>query len=149
VDLGVLVVDAAADARAVAPDRPIRAEPAEGVVVEGDEGRLRQVLANLVNNALVHTPEGTAITLRAHRGDEGVAVLEVEDAGPGMAPEDAAKAFERFYRADGSRSRASGGSGLGLSIVLAIVEAHDGRVGLRSGPTGTTVRVELRSETAP
>jgi two-component system OmpR family sensor kinase len=143
VDLGVLVVDAAADARAVAPDRPIRAEPEAGVVVEGDEDRLRQVLANLVNNALVHTPAGTAVTLRAHRGDEGVAVLEVEDAGPGMAPEDAAKAFERFYRADGSRSRASGGSGLGLSIVLAIVEAHDGRVGLRSGPTGTTVRVEL------
>ena len=148
VDLGVLVVDAAADARAVAPDRPIRAEPSADVVVDGDEDRLRQVLANLVNNALVHTPSGTAVTLRAHHDGDGVAVLEVEDAGPGMAPDDAASAFERFYRADGSRSRASGGSGLGLSIVLAIVEAHNGRVGLRSSPSGTTVRVELRSETA-
>ena len=144
VDLGVLVVDAAADARAVAPDRPIRAEPAADVVVEGDEDRLRQVLANLVNNALVHTPAGTEVVLRAHRDGDGVAVVEVADAGPGMSPEDAANAFERFYRADGSRSRASGGSGLGLSIVQAIVEAHAGRVALSSNPgQGTTVRVEL------
>jgi two-component system OmpR family sensor kinase len=144
VDLGVLVVDAAADARAVAPDRTIRAEPAAGVLVEGDEDRLRQVLANLVNNALVHTPAGTEIVLRAHRDGDATAVVEVADAGPGMSTEDAANAFERFYRADGSRSRASGGSGLGLSIVRAIVEAHHGRVGLHSAPgQGTTVRVEL------
>ena len=144
VDLGVLVVDAAADARAVAPDRPIRAEPSADVLVEGDEDRLRQVVANLVNNALVHTPPGTEIVLRAQRDGDGVAVVEVSDAGPGMAPEDAANAFERFYRADGSRSRASGGSGLGLSIVHAIVEAHAGHVSLRSEPgQGTTVRVEL------
>jgi two-component system OmpR family sensor kinase len=144
VDLGVLVVDAAADARAVAPDRPVRAEPAADVLVEGDEDRLRQVLANLVHNALMHTPPGTEIVLRAHRAGEAVAVVEVADAGPGMSPEDAANAFQRFYRADGSRSRASGGSGLGLSIVQAIVEAHHGHVALTSTPgQGTTVRVEL------
>ncbi len=143
VDLGVLVVDAAADARAVAPDRAVGAEPSEGVVVAGDEDRLRQVIASLVNNALVHTPAGTAMALRAHRhGDR--AVVEVEDSGPGMDAEVAAHAFERFYRADASRSRAHGGSGLGLSIVQAIVEAHGGSVTLRSAPDkATTVRVEL------
>ena len=144
VDLGVLVVDAAADARAVAPDRAIRAEPSADVVVEGDEDRLRQVLANLVGNALQHTTAGTPIVLRAHLDGDATAVVEVEDAGPGMSAEDASKAFERFYRADASRSRASGGAGLGLSIVRAIIEAHGGHVAMRSTPnTGTTVRIDL------
>ena len=143
VDLGVLGVDAAADARAVAPDRVITAEVAEGVTVEGDEDRLRQVVGNLVGNALVHTPAGTPVSVVVHNGD-GRAVVEVHDDGPGMPPEVADRAFERFSRADASRSRHAGGSGLGLAIVRAIVVAHGGDVALVSAPgAGTTVRVEL------
>jgi two-component system OmpR family sensor kinase len=143
VDLGVLGVDAAADARAVAPDRVVSAEVTAGVTVDGDEDRLRQVLGNLVGNALVHTPDGTAVSVRVQDG-EGRAVVEVHDDGPGMSEEVAARAFERFSRADVSRSRGGGGAGLGLAIVQAIVVAHGGTVRLSSRPgAGTTVRVEL------
>ncbi len=143
VDLGVLGVDAAADARAVAPDRVITAEVAEGVTVDGDEDRLRQVVGNLVGNALVHTPAGTPVSVRVHNGG-ALAVVEVHDDGPGMTPDLAERAFERFSRADASRSRNAGGSGLGLAIVRAIVVAHGGAVVLQSEPgAGTTVRVEL------
>jgi two-component system OmpR family sensor kinase len=143
VDLGVLGIEAAADARAVAPDRTITAEVAEGVMVEGDEYRLRQVVGNLVGNALDHTPTGTSVSVRVSDGDER-AVVEVHDDGPGMEPEVAARAFERFSRADASRSRHAGGAGLGLAIVQAIVVAHGGAVALESEPgRGTTVRVEL------
>ncbi len=148
VDLGVLGVDAAADARAVAPDRVITADVAEGVTVDGDEDRLRQVVGNLVGNALVHTPAGTPVSVHVHNGG-ALAVVEVHDDGPGMTPDVAERAFERFSRADASRSRDSrgsgaGGSGLGLAIVRAIVVAHGGEVVLQSAPgAGTTVRVEL------
>lgn len=147
VDLGVLGIDAAADARAVAPDRVVTAEVRAGVTVEGDEDRLRQVVGNLVANALVHTPEGTPVSVRVHNGDRR-AVVEVHDDGPGMTPEVAARAFERFSRADGSRSRSAGrnggGAGLGLAIVQAIVTAHGGEVRLATAPgAGTTVTVEL------
>ncbi len=143
VDLGVIAVDAVSDARAVEPDRPVTASIAEGVRVEGDEGRLRQVVANLVGNALVHTPAGTPVVVVVTRkGTE--AVLEVSDQGPGMPEPVAARAFERFYRADPARSRHAGGSGLGLSIVKAIVQAHHGTVGIESNSgIGTTVRVNL------
>jgi two-component system OmpR family sensor kinase len=143
VDLGVLAVDAAADARAVAPDRVIEAHLTEGVTVDGDEDRLRQVLGNLVGNALVHSPADAAITVRV--GAIGSrAIVEVHDGGPGMEPALAARAFERFSRADASRSRAAGGTGLGLAIVKAIAQAHGGWVSLSSAPgEGTTVRVEL------
>jgi two-component system OmpR family sensor kinase len=142
VALDALVRDAVADARAVAPDRAIRAG-GEPVVVVGDGDRLRQVVANLVGNALVHTPPTAAVEVRAARED-GRAVLEVRDDGPGMSEEAAARAFERFYRADASRSRHRGGAGLGLAIVRATVDAHGGTVSLRSSPDrGTTVRVEL------
>ncbi len=143
VDLGVLAVDAAADARAVAPERDVHADVSAGVIVEGDEDRLRQVLGNLVANALVHTPVGTPVAVRVHDVD-GQAVVEVHDDGPGMPPDVVARAFERFSRADASRSRNAGGSGLGLAIVQAIVVAHHGAVTIDSGPdAGTTVRVEL------
>jgi two-component system, OmpR family, sensor kinase len=143
VDLGVLAVDAAADARAVAPDRAIEADVTEGVTVDGDEDRLRQVLANLVGNALVHSPDRAPITVRvAALGSR--AVVEVHDDGPGIAPDLVPRAFERFSRADPSRSRSEGGAGLGLAIVKAIVEAHGGWVSLSSAAgEGTTVRVEL------
>jgi two-component system OmpR family sensor kinase len=143
VDLGVLGVDAAADARAVAPDRLITADVAEAVTVDGDEDRLRQVVGNLVTNALVHTPAGTPVSVHVHNGGDR-AVVEVHDGGPGMAPAVAARAFERFSRADASRSRHAGGAGLGLAIVQAIVAAHGGRVVLQSERgAGTTVTVEL------
>jgi two-component system, OmpR family, sensor kinase len=149
VDLGVLAIDAAGDARATAPTRAVRASTQEGVVVEGDEDRLRQVLANLVGNALMHTPPTATISVAA-RAEEGGAVLEVRDDGPGMPADQAAHAFERFYRGDPGRARARGGSGLGLAIVQAIAVAHGGRASLVTAPgEGTTVRVELPRAPAP
>lgn len=143
VDLGPLVDDAARDARATDPSREVRSERTGDLVVTGDEQRLRQVLANVVGNALVHTPPGTSITLDA-RADGDLVVVEVRDRGPGMAPEAASRAFERFYRVDPARSRHRGGTGLGLAIVDAIVRAHGGRASLTSAPgQGTTVRLEL------
>ena len=150
VDLAVLAGDATHDARGLAPDRIVRLEglvpghgPAAAVVI-GDENRLRQVVANLVGNAARHTPAGTPIEV-AVGSENGKAVLEVRDHGPGLAPEHAVKIFERFYRVDASRARVQGGgSGLGLSIVTAVVTAHDGRVGVAPTPGGgATFRVEL------
>ena len=101
--------------------------------VLGDEARLRQVLSNLVANALQHTPESAGITVRV--GTDGdSAVLEVCDEGPGMSAEDAQRVFERFYRTDSSRARASGGTGLGLSIVDSLVYAHGGTVSVTTAP---------------
>ena len=151
VDLGVLAIDAAGDARAVAPERSVRAQTEEGVVVEGDEHRLRQVLANLLRNALVHTPPSATIRVSVRREPGGgPAVAEVADDGPGMTADQAAHAFDRFYRADAGRARDSGGSGLGLAIVEAIAAAHGGRATLVTAPGhGTTVRVELPAAATP
>lgn len=148
VDLVPLVSDAVQDAQAVEPDRSVRAVTDGPVVVLGDRARLHQVIANLVGNALVHAP-GAPIEVRL-RPEQDHAVIEVADEGPGMTDTDAARAFERFYRADASRSRHQGGSGLGLSIVDATVRAHGGTVTLTTAPgTGTTVRVELPLESPP
>lgn len=143
VELTSLVEDAVHDARAVDPDRPVESSTDGAVTVLGDDGRLRQVVANLVGNAVVHTPPGTPVMVSvAQQGDR--AVLEVSDVGPGMPPDVAARAFERFYRADPSRSRHRGGTGLGLAIVQATVAAHGGTVTLDTAPGhGTTFRVEL------
>jgi two-component system OmpR family sensor kinase len=144
VDLAVLVADAVHDARAVQPRRPLSAVAADDVpVLRGDEARLRQVLANLLSNALQHTPVEAAVQVRLQRRGLDV-VVEVADDGPGMAPDDADRAFERFFRADPSRTRASGGSGLGLSIVAALVHAHGGRLELDTAPgRGAVFRVLL------
>ena len=143
VQLEVLVEDAVRDARAVDPQREITASIEHRATVLGDDGRLRQVVGNLVRNALVHTPEGTPVHVRVDRTTD-TAILEVHDDGPGMSDEVAAQAFERFYRADPSRVRSRGGSGLGLAIVEATVHAHGGTVVLDTGPgRGTTVRIEL------
>jgi two-component system OmpR family sensor kinase len=143
VDVAALARDAVHDAQAVEPDRAITVDADGALVVQGDEGRLRQVLANLVTNALVHTEPSTPVHVRAVReGDD--AVVEVSDRGAGMPPEVAARAFERFFRADPSRSRHRGGSGLGLAIVEATVSALGGSVELTSTPDeGTTVRFRL------
>ena len=136
VDLLSLASDAVHDAEAMAPGRPIALEVFDGPgtpEVLGDDARLRQVLGNLVSNALQHTPEGAAVTVRV--GTDGRdAVLEVVDRGPGMSQRDARRVFERFYRTDSSRARASGGTGLGLSIVDSLIRAHDGSVTVDTAP---------------
>jgi two-component system OmpR family sensor kinase len=146
VDLLAIVTDAVSDMHALHPERALRliTDPnSEPPVVIGDEGRLRQILGNLLTNAFTHTPEGTSV--RVAVGVEGRdAVLAVGDDGPGMRPEDTARVFERFFRADPSRVRSSGGSGLGLSIVAALVAAHGGVVDVQSTlGVGTTFTVRL------
>ncbi len=144
VDL-VEVVDAAADAlRVAAPGRVVTVTAPERLVVTGDAARLRQVVDNLLTNARVHTTEGSPVDVVV-TGDAVGAALTVRDRGPGMAADDLAHATERFYRGDPSRTRQrGGGSGLGLSIVAAIVAAHGGRLEVRSSPAdGTSVTVRL------
>ncbi|GAA0368704.1 HAMP domain-containing histidine kinase [Actinoallomurus spadix] len=137
-DLAVLARDAVADAAVVEPDRPITLDAPDSLVTVADEARVRQVLANLLANVRAHTPPRTPVTVRLRAADTMV-VLEVADEGPGMAPEEAERAFDRFHHA-----RDSDGSGLGLAIVAAIAAAHGGRAALRSAPgAGTVVRVEL------
>lgn len=144
-DLAALAQDAALDGQAVAPGRSITVVAPTPTAVTGDEARLRQVVANLVGNALVHAP-GAPIHLEVRTVD-GRAELEVRDDGPGMAEADAGRAFERFYRADASRQRHRGGSGLGLAIVEATVRAHGGEVHLDTAPgRGTRVRIVLPLE---
>jgi two-component system, OmpR family, sensor kinase len=155
VDLLALAAEAVNDARAVAPDRRIELEldgAGDGagggpLVVLGDEDRLRQVIANLMSNALTHTPAGSPIELRAgtRRGDgAGNAAIEVVDHGRGLTRQQAERVFERFYRADPARSHAAGGTGLGLSIVAALVAAHGGTVEVSSVPgQGASFRVLL------
>lgn len=146
VDLLTVAADAVHDARAIAPQRRITLEflPDSGPAqVMGDDARLRQVVGNLIGNALEHTPDEASVTVRVGTAGED-AVLEVSDTGPGLGEADAARVFERFYRADESRTRASGGIGLGLSIVAAIVAAHGGAVTVDSAPgRGATFRVRL------
>jgi two-component system OmpR family sensor kinase len=150
VDLAAIAGDAVHDAKAVQPDRPIALHLDESLtdvpVVRGDEGRLRQVVGNLVTNALTHTPAGTRVTVTVAEApdDPGVLVLRVADEGPGMDDADAERAFERFYRADASRNRSAGGTGLGLAIVSSLVAAHGGSVGLDTAPgKGAVVTVRL------
>jgi two-component system OmpR family sensor kinase len=150
VDLTVLAADAVHEARAIAPDRPIELRTDGSCIVNGDGPRLRQVLGNLVRNALTHTPAGTPVTVTVTRDGASEVLLEVVDGGPGMAPEHAARAFERFYRADASRARQTGGNGLGLAVVAAVVAAHDGTVGVETAPgSGACFRVRLRASTSP
>jgi two-component system OmpR family sensor kinase len=143
VDMEALVADACADARAADGSRAITTRVTAPLVVSGDQLRLRQVLSNLLRNALVHSPSGTPIEVGLRR-DDGHAVLEVIDHGPGIAPAHAERVFERFYRADAGRSGDQGGSGLGLSIAAAVVQAHGGRISVDGTPGGgATFRIRL------
>ena len=143
VELVSLASDAVRTATAVGPEWPVRFSAAHPVEVTGDRDRLRQVLDNLLANVRAHTPPGTTATVRVDQvGDH--AEIEVRDTGPGMPDEEARRVFERFYRVDPARARTSGGSGLGLSIVAAIVAAHGGTVAATSTPgSGMVVTVRL------
>nr|WP_296774405.1 HAMP domain-containing sensor histidine kinase [Rhodococcus sp. (in: high G+C Gram-positive bacteria)] len=146
VDVLTIAADAVHDAKAVAPQRDISLKVLAGPGIPeviGDDARLRQVLANLVGNAIRHTPAEASIAICVGTTDSSV-LLEVRDTGPGLSAEEADHVFERFYRADSSRTRESGGSGLGLSIVSALVAAHGGTVTVDSvAGEGATFRVEL------
>jgi two-component system OmpR family sensor kinase len=150
VDLSQLVVDAVSDAHAEGREhRWTLRLPDEAVTVTGDAARLSQVLANLLNNARVHTPPGT--TVRAElTGSPTGAVIRVSDNGPGIPPALLPYVFGRFARGDSSRSRAAGSTGLGLAIAHAVVAAHGGQVGVRSVPGQTEFTVWLPANgTAP
>jgi two-component system, OmpR family, sensor kinase len=134
-DLATIVRDAVDDGRAVAPAREISLAVDDPALVLGDRDQLRQVLGNLLRNAFVHTPEGTPIEVSLRRGD-GVVRLEVRDHGPGLPTSDADALFERFWRSERGRERGRGGAGLGLAIVAAIVDAHDGDVRAGNAPGG-------------
>ena len=136
VDLSVVAADACGDVRAVAPDRPVTLVAPEPVVVPGDESHLRQAVANLVTNAVSHTPPGTAIEVGAELA-EGAAVLSVRDHGAGLDDEALAHAFDRFWQKD--PSRAGAGSGLGLSIVAGVVAEHGGTVTAGNAADGGAV----------
>jgi two-component system OmpR family sensor kinase len=143
VDLRSVVTELVSDHRILHPEWPIEFHVEGDGTVIGDELRLRQAITNLLSNARTHTPPGTPITVRLSTAGDS-RMIEVADEGPGIAPELLPRVFERFVRADPSRTRASGGSGLGLSIVAAIVEAHGGRVEALGGPgAGATFRLWL------
>ncbi len=149
VDLTRLVVDAVGDAHTVGPDHRWQLDlPEEPVTLSGDGSRLAQVLANLLANARTHTPPGTVVTVSLARTGDGV-VLSVVDGGPGIAPELLPHVFERFARGSSSRSRRSGSTGLGLSIVDAVVAAHGGSVAVASVPGRTGFTVTLPAVPGP
>ncbi|GII57156.1 two-component sensor histidine kinase [Planotetraspora thailandica] len=162
VDLLEIAADTIRDARARVPDRQVRlaglGSSLSPVVVVGDEARLRQVAANLVANALAHTPPEAKVTVKVGTGTAAespdaavgepppglMGIVEVADTGPGITPGHASHVFERLYRVSESRSRTEGGAGLGLAIVAAIVRAHGGRVELTTSPgEGAAFRVLL------
>ncbi|GAA0390459.1 HAMP domain-containing sensor histidine kinase [Microbispora corallina] len=139
-DLSEIAREVAADSTALDSGHPIAVDAPHPVVAVVDDARIRQVLVNLLGNVRAHTPEGTPATVRVFRTDDAVA-LEVADKGPGMPPEQASRAFDRFQRGE---ERLSDGAGLGLSIVKAIAEAHGGRCHIISSPGGgTVVSIEL------
>ena len=143
VDLTSMVNDAVSDARAVDPERTVLARITTPMVVTGDDLRLRQAVANLVRNALVHTPAGSPVEVSLQQLN-GHAEIDVIDHGPGVPAAQRERIFERFHRADPLRSRDQGGSGLGLSIAAAVVSAHGGRISVDDTPGGgATFRVEL------
>ena len=143
VDLQKIARDACDDARAVAPKRDINLVGTDALTVAGDDLRLRQVVGNLVRNAIIHTPPATPIEVQLATSN-GHAVLSVVDHGPGLPRGEEKRIFEPFHRADPGRSRDRGGSGLGLSIVAAVVSAHGGTVeALATDGGGATFRLEL------
>jgi two-component system OmpR family sensor kinase len=149
VDLSALAEDAVHDARATEPQRAIALEAAQPVLICGDSHQLRQVLSNLMRNALVHTPAGSAIEVSVGDGD-AVATIRVRDHGPGLPEADQAQLFNRFWRAEHGRERGKAGAGLGLAIAREIVEAHDGQITAENATGGGAVfTVRLPQAPAP
>ena len=145
VELGALVSDAVAAVRVVDPARPITVDAPAEIVVRGDEGRLRQAVDNLLRNAVVHTPAETPVSVRVSTGRERARV-SVADKGPGLAPEERERVFDRFFQADPART--GQGTGLGLSIVAAIAEAHGGHAWVDSSPgEGATFYFDMPMDT--
>ena len=143
VDLASLAAEAVTRARIVDPGRPITLAAAEPVIVDADEDRLRQVIDNLIGNALQHTPPGSPVTVTV-TGGPASGQLTVADQGPGMTAEQASRVFERFYRTDGARTRARGGAGLGLAIAASLAAAHGGEITVDTAPgCGAAFRVRL------
>ncbi|MFI6447514.1 sensor histidine kinase [Kitasatospora sp. NPDC050543] len=150
-DLRTLAADALHDLTALDPSRPVALTGPDGTgspgaaPVLGDEARLRQVVTNLVGNAVKHTPPGTPVRIGVGTAPDGTCLLEVADSGPGLTEEQALRVFDRFYRVDASRSRHDGGgAGLGLAIATALTRAHAGTLTLHTTPgTGAVFRVEL------
>jgi two-component system OmpR family sensor kinase len=146
VDLSRLVIEVTSDARVAGPDHRWSLDlPDEPLVVRGDQHRLHQVVANLLSNARIHTPAGTSVVVRLSRDEQAEhdVLLSVSDDGPGIPIELQATVFERFVRADDSRSRAKGSTGLGLAIAQAVVKAHGGSLTLISDESGTEFRIRL------
>ncbi|HEX6756249.1 MAG TPA: HAMP domain-containing sensor histidine kinase [Mycobacteriales bacterium] len=149
VDVSDVVEDAVAGLRAAHPDQEVEVLTAVPLPVLGDRDQLLQVVNNVLANAAVHATGGGPIAVRADR-QNGEVVVRVADSGPGLEPEQAARVFDRFWRADSARTRVRGGSGLGLSIVRALVTDHGGRVSFHSDvATGTTVTVRLPAARIP
>jgi signal transduction histidine kinase len=147
-DLTALAAGVVEDAQVIYPDRDIALTADGPAQVTGDAARLQQVLRNLVGNAVQHTPAQTAVRVTVTT-PPGHVQVEVADDGPGIAPQDLPRVFERFWRAEASRSRSYGGSGLGLAIVEAIIHAHHGQVSVESAVgVGTTVTVRLNAPRA-
>ncbi len=151
VNITELVSEAVQDARAAASERRIELQSDGVVTVLGDPSQLKQVISNLLRNALVHTAAATEIDVRV-AADAGDAVVEVRDHGKGLPPGDTNALFERFWRAEPGRGRGPAGAGLGLSIVKAVVEAHGGRVNAGNAPGGGasfTVRLPVSPSAPP
>ena len=142
------IVESAARAAGLESDSRMRVTLDSGLVVRGDAVRLRQVVLNLLSNAARYTPAEGIITVNAvHRDSE--TVLEVHNTGSHLTPDEIAHVFDRFYRADPSRQRASGGTGLGLTIVKNLIEAQGGRVWAQSDNSGVTFAFAVPSQTRP
>jgi len=150
VDVAEVAAEAVDAARAIDPDRDVALDCEGDATIEGDRGRLRQVFDNLLDNARGHTPAGTPARVTVRREADDVRVV-VADEGPGLSPEARERVFERFYRDDDARSRETGGAGLGLAIVAAIVGAHGGEVSVGEPATGAAfeLRFPVRSGPAP
>ncbi len=149
VDVGRVLADLASDIRAIQPERNVEVDAANDLTIEADRDQIIQALTAITANALRYTPTDTPLVVRASARDRSVR-LEIEDHGPGIAPADANRLFERFYRVDGSRNRTTGGNGLGLAIVASIVSAHNGTHGVSETPGGgATFWMEIPGEPNP
>lgn len=150
VEVPIVAIETISDARAAGPDHVWGLDlPEEGIEIEADEARIRQILINLLGNARKHTPPGTHVVVSVQAQGDGV-LLQVRDDGPGISPELVPRIFERFIRGDAARTRAEGSTGLGLSIVSAVVAAHHGKIDVSSRPGDTVFAIWLpRRQPAP